>query len=122
MAKSTGISWLTICAANPAFLHPSFFPLDPFHLFYKNCVVHIWDMWVKYSDEGKLIHMRKEMAAKFGVEVDKAMETLPPSFSSPIQNPDAKRNSQYKAFEWMGLLHWYIIPIAWELGFNREVL
>ena len=22
----------------------------------------------------------------------------------------------------MSLLHWYIIPIAWELGFNREVL
>ena len=122
IAKSTGISWLTICSASPAFLHPSFFPLDPFHLFYENCMVHIWDMWVKYSDEGELIHMRKEMAAKFGVEVDNAMETLPPSFSSPIRNPDAKRNSQYKAFEWMGLLHWYIIPVAWELGFNREVL
>ena len=122
IAKSTGISRLTICAASPAFLHPSFFPLDPFHLFYENCMVHILDMWVKYSDEGELIHMRKEMAAKFGVEVDNAMETLPPSFSSPIRNPDAKRNSQYKAFEWMGLLHWYIIPVAWELGFNREVL
>ena len=44
--KSTGISWLTICSASPAFLHPSFFPLDPFHLFYENCMVHIWDTWV----------------------------------------------------------------------------
>ena len=38
--KSTGISWLAICATSPAFLHPSFFPLDPFHLFYENCMPH----------------------------------------------------------------------------------
>ena len=38
--KSTGISWLAICATSPAFLHPSFFPLDPFHLFYENRMPH----------------------------------------------------------------------------------
>jgi len=37
----TGISRLTMCAASPAFLHHHF-PLDPFHLFYENCMVHIW--------------------------------------------------------------------------------
>ena len=49
--------------------------------------------------------------------------TLPPSLSGPIRNPYTKRNSQYKIYEWMmALLHWYIIPIAWELGFNKDVL
>ncbi len=41
IVKVTGISRFTICAASPAFRHPSFFPLDPFHLFYENCMVHI---------------------------------------------------------------------------------
>ena len=120
--KSTGIARLTICAASPAFLHPSFFPLDPFHLFYENCMVHIWDLWVKHSAIDEQIHMEKEMAKELGVEIEKAMCTLPPSFSSPIRNPDTKRGSQYKVFEWMALLHWYIIPIGWELGFDEEVL
>jgi hypothetical protein len=31
ITTETGISRLTICAASPAFSHPSFFPLDPFH-------------------------------------------------------------------------------------------
>ena len=66
--------------------------------------------------------MEKEMAKELGEEIEKAIDTLPPSFSLPIQNPDTKCNSQYKAFEWMALLHWYIIPIAWELHFDREVL
>jgi hypothetical protein len=39
IVKSTGISHLTVCAASLAFLHPSFYPLDPFHLFYENCMV-----------------------------------------------------------------------------------
>ena len=120
--KSTGIACLTICAASPAFLHPSFFPLDPFHLFYENCMVHIWDLWVKHSAIDEQIHMEKEMAKELGVEIEKAMCTLPPSFSSPIRNPDTKHGSQYKVFEWMALLHWYIIPIGWELGFDEEVL
>ena len=57
--KSTGISWLAICATSPAFLHPSFFPLVPFHLFYENCMPHFWDMWVKYSAINEQIHMEK---------------------------------------------------------------
>ena len=122
IVKSTGISRLTICAASPAFLHPSFFPLDPFHLFYENCMPHFWDMWVKHSSENEQIRMKKKMSKKFGILIERAMNTLPPTFSSPIRNPDEKRNSSYKAFEWMGLLHWYIIPIGWELGFDKEVL
>ena len=30
--------------------------------------------------------------------------------------------TQYKVFELMALLHWYVLPIAWELGFDEEVL
>ena len=118
LLKSTGIAQLTISAASPAFLHPSFSPLDPFHLFYENCMVHIWDMWVKNSASDEKIHMDEEMVKGIG----NAMETLPPSFSSPIQNPDTKCGSQYKVFEWMALLHLYILRIAWELGIDEEVL
>ena len=50
------------------------------------------------------------------------MNTLPSSFCSPIRNPYKKCQSQYKIYEWMALLHWYIIPIAWELDFDNEVL
>lgn len=122
IVKETGISRLTICAASPAFLHPSFFPLDPFHLFYENCMVHIWDLWVTHSSIDEKIHMDAEMASSLGEEIEKAVKTLPSSFSGPIRNPYKKRQSQYKAYEWMALLHWYIIPIAWELQFDKDVL
>ena len=118
----TGISRLTMCAASPAFFHPSFFPLDPFHLFYENCMVHIWDLWVTHSSIDEQIHMETEMASRLGEEIEKGAKTLPSSFCSPIRNPYKKRHSQYKIYEWMALLHWYIIPIAWELKFNQDVL
>jgi hypothetical protein len=118
----TGISCLTTCAASPAFFHPSFFPLDPFHLFYENCMVHIWDLWVTHSSDDEEIHMDADMASELGEEIEKAVTTLPPSLSGPIRNPFKKHHSQYKVYEWMALLHWYIIPIAWELGFNEDVL
>ena len=122
IVQETGISRLTICAASPAFSHPSFFPLDPFHLFYENCMVHIWDLWVTHSSDDEMIHMDAEMASELGEEIEKAITTLPPSFSGPIRNPYKKRHSQYKVYEWMALLHWYIIPIASELGFDEHVL
>ncbi len=50
------------------------------------------------------------------------MSTLPPSFCGTIQDPYLKWQSQYKVFEWMALLHWYIIPIGIELEFNPTVL
>jgi hypothetical protein len=120
--KETGISRLTICAASPTFFHPSFFPLDPFHLFYENCMVHIWDLWVTHSSIDEKIHMDKDMASELGAKVEKAVQTLPSSFCGPIRDPYKKRHSQYKVYEWMALLHWFIIPMAWELGFDRDVL
>ncbi|KAF9455367.1 hypothetical protein BDZ94DRAFT_1316305 [Collybia nuda] len=50
------------------------------------------------------------------------METLPPSFYGPIRDPNLKRQSNYKAYEWMALLHWYILPIGIELEFNTTLL
>ena len=111
-----------MCATSPAFSHPSFFPLDPFHLFYENCMVHIWDLWVTHSSDDEQIHMDAEMASQLGEEIERAITTLPPTFSGPIRNPYKKCHSQYKIYEWMALLHWYIIPMAWELGFDRDVL
>ena len=122
IVRDTGVSRATLSATGHAFLHPSFFPLDPFHLFYENCMTHIWDLWVSKDTNGEVIHMSEEMASELGEEIEKAMATLPPSFSGRIRNPDTKRSSQYKVFEWMALLHWYIIPIGLELGFNRNVL
>jgi hypothetical protein len=122
ITTETGISRLTICAVSPTFSHPSFFPLDPFHLFYENCMPHIWDLWVTDSKKEEVIHMTQTIASGLGKEIEKAIDTLPPSFCGPIRNPHTKHNSSYKIYEWMALLHWYIIPIAWELGFNRKVL
>jgi len=122
IVRETGISRLTLCSASPAFSHPSFFPLDPFHLFYENCMLHIWDLWITHSSSDDKIHMDKDMASELGEEIEKGVKTLPSSFCGPIRNPYKKRQSQYKVYEWMALLHWYIIPIAWELGFDLEVL
>jgi hypothetical protein len=36
LTKDIGISCMPLCAASLAFIHPSFFPLDQFHLFYEN--------------------------------------------------------------------------------------
>ena len=36
--------------------------------------------------------------------------------------PITKHQSQYKVYEWMALLHWYILPIEMELGFDARVL
>ena len=122
IVRETGISRLTLCSTSPAFSHPSFFPLDPFHLFYENCMLHIWDLWVTHSSSDEQIHMDKEVASQLGEEIEKAVKTLPSSFCGPIRNPYKRRQSQYKVYEWMALLHWYIIPIAWELQFDSEVL
>jgi hypothetical protein len=47
IVKTTGISRLPLCAASPAFSHPNFFPPDPFHLIYENCMAFIFDLWTK---------------------------------------------------------------------------
>jgi hypothetical protein len=43
------------------------------------------------------------------------MSTLPPAFYGPVRDPYLKHQSQYKIYEWMALVHWYIIPIGLEL-------
>jgi hypothetical protein len=122
ITRDTGISRMPLCAASPAFVHPTFFPMDPFHLFYENCMAFIWDLWVTLSEPSDPIHIHKDKACKFGQLVSEAMPTLPPSFCSPVRDPFLKRQSQYKIYEWMALLHWYTIPIGIELGFNPSVL
>ena len=122
IVKETGISGLSISAASLTFSHPFFFPLDPFHLFYENCMPHFWDTWIVFSEPSEIVHMSQEIASTLGAEAEKAIATLPSSFCGPIRDPYKKRQSQYKIYEWMALLHWYIVPIAWELGFNKEVV
>jgi hypothetical protein len=122
IVRETGVSGLPICAASPAFSHPFFFPLDPFHLFYENCMPHFWDTWITHSAESEIVHMSQDIASKLGEIIEKAIATLPPSFSGPVRDPYKKQQSQYKIYEWMALLHWYIVPIIWELGFNLEVV
>ena len=122
IVKKTGVSGVPTCATSLAFSHPFFFPLDPFHLFYENCMPHFWDTWTSKIPLSKTVHMSEDIAKKLGTEIESAMATLPPSFSGHIRNVEAKRSSQYKIYEWMALLHWYIVPIAWELGFNSEVV
>jgi hypothetical protein len=122
ITKDSGISRMPLCAASPAFLHPTFFPLDPFHLFYENCMLFIWDLWMTLSLPSDPVHVDTDKARQFGELVSGAMATLPPVFCGPVRDPFLKRQSQYKIYEWMALLHWYIIPIGIELGFNPMVL
>lgn len=51
-----------------------------------------------------------------------AMPTLPPAFCGPIRDIHLKQQSQYKIFEWMVLLHWYIVLIGLKIGMNMLVL
>lgn len=122
LTKDTGISRMPLCAASPAFIHPSFFPLDPFHLFYENCMAFQWDLWMTLSSPSESIHISVDKARKFGQLVSTAASTLPASFCGVVRDPFLKRQSQYKIYEWMALLHWYIIPIGIELGFNHALL
>ena len=122
LTKDTGISRMPLCAVSPAFLHPSFFPLDPFHLFYENCMAFQWDLWTTLSAPSEPIHINTDKVCKFGQLVSKAVSTLPASFCGVVRDPFLKRQSQYKIYEWMALLHWYIIPIGIELGFSHALL
>ena len=122
IVRETGVSGLPICAASPAFSHPFFFPLDPFHLFYENCMPHFWDIWVTLSSPEEIVYMSQDIASNLGALAESAIATLPPFLSGPIRDIFKKRQSSYKIFEWMALLHWYIVPIAWELGFNQKVV
>ncbi|TEB15134.1 hypothetical protein FA13DRAFT_1759288 [Coprinellus micaceus] len=108
ISRDSGIVALPACAASPAFLHPSYFPLDPFHLFYENITPFLWDLWTS-------VHVPSPKIAHFGVLVAEAMRTLPPAFCGP-------RQSQYKAYKWMALFHWYILPIGLELEFPPALL
>ncbi|KAI0039342.1 hypothetical protein FA95DRAFT_1504300 [Auriscalpium vulgare] len=122
VTKMSGISRMPLCMFSPAFLHPSFFPLDPFHLIYENCMAYLWDLWTTFSAPEEMCHLSTYKAETLGRLVSEAMCTLPPCFCGPIRDPFLKRQSQYKIFEWMALLHWYIIPLGTELGFNPTVL
>ncbi|TEB24831.1 hypothetical protein FA13DRAFT_1906043 [Coprinellus micaceus] len=122
ISRDSGIVALPACAASPAFLHPSYFPLDPFHLFYENITPFLWDLWTVDSTPGESVHVPSPKIARFGVLVAEAMRTLPPAFCGPVRNPHLKRQSQYKAYEWMALFHWYILPIGLELEFPPALL
>jgi hypothetical protein len=121
IVKTIGISHLPLCAASPAFSHPNFFPPDPFHLIYENCMAFIFDLWTK-SQPTDGFYISEDKLRGFGLLVSQAIFTLPPSFCGPICDPFLKCYSQYKIYEWMALLHWYIIPIGIKLGFNSIVL
>ena len=90
IVRETGVSGLPICAASPAFSHPFFYPLDPFHLFYENCMPHFWDIWVTSSDSSEIVYMSQDVASRLGALAESAMETLPSSFCGPIQDPYKK--------------------------------
>ena len=121
IVRATGISHLPLCATSLAFSHPNFFPLDPLHLFYENCMAFIWDLWTE-SKPDDVFYIPQEKLRDFGILVSQAVSTLPASFCGPIHDIFLKRHSQYKIYEWMALLHWYVIPIGTELGFDSKVL
>ncbi|KAF6741381.1 hypothetical protein DFP72DRAFT_833862 [Ephemerocybe angulata] len=123
ITTETGVSGLPLCAASEAFIHPTFFPLDPFHLFYENVMTFIWDIWTGvHAKEPDPVRLPDGKMKELGAYIFKGVATLPPSFCGPIRDPYEKRNSQFKIFEWMAILHWYFIPIAIELRLNQDVV
>jgi hypothetical protein len=128
ITRQTGILRLPLCAASAAFFHPSFFPIDPFHLFYENIMAFVWDLWTIQSRSvaGEIFWLAPVVVAALGRLVETAMDTLPPAFCGPVRNPHLKRQSQYKIYEWMALLHWYLIPMAivlrYALSFSSSSL
>jgi hypothetical protein len=122
IVRKSGISRMPLAAASPAFIHPSFFPLDPFHLFFENILPFMWDIWTVDSQPNESVHIPKDKAALFGRKVVDGMKTLPSTFCGPVRDPHLKRQSQYKAYEWMALMYWYILPIGMEMEFDYEML
>lgn len=119
--KDSGISRMPLAAASPAFTHPSFFPMDPFHLYFLNDGPLLWDIWTGSSSNDR-VHVTAKKAKKFGELVANSMKTLPAAFCGRVRDVYLKRQSQYKAYEWMALLYWYLIPIGIELEFPIEIL
>ena len=74
ITKQTGISRLPLCAASPAFIHLTFFPVDPFHIFYENCMAFIWDTWTANSKLMDRIHLAEDKARRFGEAVAAAIK------------------------------------------------
>jgi len=122
IVRKIGISRMPLATASPAFIHPCFYPLDPFHLFFENIMPFIWDIWTIESKPNECIHLSKEKAEEFGKQVVIGMKTLPPEFCGLVRNPHLKRQSQYKAYEWMALLYWFVLPVGMALEFDYEVL
>jgi hypothetical protein len=119
--KDSGICCMPLSASSPAFIHPSFFPLDPFHLFFENIMPFLWDTW-KASSPNDIVHVTDKKAKKFGELVTSSMKTLPAAFCGRVRDVHLKRQSQFKAYEWMALMYWYIIPIGIEVEFPAAVL
>ncbi|TEB36666.1 hypothetical protein FA13DRAFT_1622913 [Coprinellus micaceus] len=122
ISKQTGVAKIPLTASLQGFIHPAFFPIDPFHLFYENGMPWIWDVSTIHAKVGEAMCIPTDKLKSFGDHVVKAMRTLPPAFSGPVRDPFLKRQSQYKAFEWMAILHWYFLPIGLELEFNPKLL
>jgi hypothetical protein len=122
ISKETGVSKIPVAAASPAFVHPSYFPLDPFHLFYENCMPWFWDIWTIHAKSPEIVRIPPKKVEALGKLVAEAMKTLPPVFCGSVRNPHLKRQSQYKAYEWMAILHWYLLPIGLELEIDYTLL
>src|SRR6266511_2935960 len=89
-----------------------------------NIMAVIWDLGTiqKHSVSGDIFRVAPVVVATLGKLVESAMFTLPPAFCGPVRTPHLKRQSQYKIYEWMALLHWYLVPMAIKLGFHPNVI
>jgi hypothetical protein len=122
ITKKTGVSRLPLCAASFAYTHPTFFPMDSFHLLFENNAAFMWDLITGQGSKNETFYVPETLAIKFGQKVTDAMKTLPSSFCGRIRDPHQKRQSQYKIYEWMGLVFWYMVPLGIELGFDPAFL
>jgi hypothetical protein len=82
----------------------------------------LWDIWITHAKPTEQVSIPPKKGQQLGKLIAAAMQTLPPLFCGPVRDPFLKRQSQYKAYEWMAILHWYMLPIGLELEINYSVL
>ncbi|KAE8261906.1 hypothetical protein A4X09_0g7575 [Tilletia walkeri] len=120
--KLTGVSARPVLAASPAFLMPSFFPVDIFHLFGMNILSLLWEVFInpKPGDPFSLSVAQQERFARLLSDCGKC---LPGSFSSGLpRDPTEFSKSHYKMFEWSLALYTFFPPFLQAIGAPEQVI
>ncbi|KAE8243535.1 hypothetical protein A4X06_0g6251 [Tilletia controversa] len=120
--KLNGVSSRPLLSASPAFVMPSFFPIDIFHLFGVNLPSLIWDTFT-HAKPGDPFTLSEEQTTFFASILKKAGTDLPSSFSSGLpRDPTEFSKSYYKMFEWSLVLYTYLPPFLLAIDAPDQII